>query len=447
MKLIVPDAPCTLYRTAFDDSDLLDRKPLSAYLTQLVDTIEDPLVIAVDGTWGSGKSFFLQRWVGAHRSQNDGKAIVVYFDAFAHDYLDDPLIALVGVIAERFEQETVSPASPWKKGKQIVAKLWRPALRVGAALATGGVSELAGPVGDAAATATLKEIETASEVFWKREEGKRSAMKEFRSFLDEQTKPTGREEPRHLVVVVDELDRCRPDYALQLLETIKHFFAVANVHFVLGVNLAELENSVRARYGAGTSAKSYLQKFVTLRMQLPDRVKRPNNRENWRVYFEAKAKEMRLSAELVEAVTRYLARVAPRENLAIRDIQRLLSEIALIRGWQSAGGWRYGFRSILSGLVVLRHVNPALYAKARNGTLSFQEVVAYFDLKLGAGDGHSGRINNDEYGFWARLLDKKVYDSLDEGLRQAVEHAFFEFATAPDLREIIDSYIEKIEFT
>ena len=60
-------------------------------LTDLVDRIDQPLVIALDGEWGSGKSHFLKLWTGAHQNgELGGKAKVIYFDAFEHDYLDDP---------------------------------------------------------------------------------------------------------------------------------------------------------------------------------------------------------------------------------------------------------------------------------------------------------------------------------------------------------------------
>ena len=78
-------------------------------------------------------------------------------------------------------------------------------------------------------------------------------MYAFRLTLEELTKPDDAK-PIKLVIVVDELDRCRPDYALSLLEIIKHFFNVEGVHFVLGVNLSELQNIVRARYGRNIKA-------------------------------------------------------------------------------------------------------------------------------------------------------------------------------------------------
>jgi ABC-type sulfate/molybdate transport systems ATPase subunit len=69
-------------------------------LSDLVQSIEEPLVIALDGDWGSGKSHFLRLWTGAHRKENDGRARVICCDAFEQDYLDDPLVGLVGAILQ-----------------------------------------------------------------------------------------------------------------------------------------------------------------------------------------------------------------------------------------------------------------------------------------------------------------------------------------------------------
>jgi hypothetical protein len=137
---------------------------------------------------------------------------------------------------------------------------------------------------DAVTKGTEKELANAADDFWKRETGKRAAMKQFSNALADLTGPeespadteqpegeTVKPEPQKLVIVIDELDRCRPDYALALLEIIKHFFAVPHVHFVLDVNLHELENSVKVRYGAEINAGLYLQKFVTLTMALPNK--------------------------------------------------------------------------------------------------------------------------------------------------------------------------------
>ena len=102
MKLFPDEPDFVVGKVGFDDEyvsgrkyDLLNRKPFGQKLTELVDRFEQPVVIALDGGWGSGKSHFLKLWTGAHARELAGKAEVIYFDAFEHDYLDDPLVSLV----------------------------------------------------------------------------------------------------------------------------------------------------------------------------------------------------------------------------------------------------------------------------------------------------------------------------------------------------------------
>ena len=73
-----------------------------------------------------------------------------------------------------------------------------------------------------------------------------------------------------LLVMIDELDRCRPTYAVELLETAKHLFAVDQVVFVLAVNRTELQHAVKALYGNEFKADGYLRRFIDLDVHLPE---------------------------------------------------------------------------------------------------------------------------------------------------------------------------------
>src|SRR6185437_6425840 len=78
----------------------------------------------------------------------------------------------------------------------------------------------------------------------------------------------GGETQKPLVFVIDELDRCRPPFALELLEKIKHFFSVPRVVFVLVSSLSQLEAAARFAYG-DIDALTYLEKFFHLRLLFP----------------------------------------------------------------------------------------------------------------------------------------------------------------------------------
>jgi len=316
MKLIVPEPEIDIYNDGFK-TDLLNRAPFGAKLSELVEKIDDPIVVAIDGAWGSGKTFFLKCWVGAHLNDETHNAQIVYFDAFQHDFLDDPLIALVGAIAERVEApEDTGVQKALKLAKEVAPKLARVGLRLGISAVT------AGSVGDG---------DKFIDWFWKQEDGKRHAMNTFREALKKLTAPAKEDDtPKKLVIVVDELDRCRPDYALSLLEIIKHFFSVENVHFILGFNMRELENSVRARYGDKVNAGQYLQKFITLPMRLPAETGEQGPQSCPLAYFDKMSDKMGLPKTLCQTVKDFLIRLNDPQHLTLRGVQKILTDIALV---------------------------------------------------------------------------------------------------------------------
>ena len=71
-------------------------------------------------------------------------------------------------------------------------------------------------------------------------------------------------------MIIDELDRCRPTYAIELLETAKHLFSVDNIVFVLGINIVEMSHSIRALYGSKFDAEGYLRRFIDFDYRLPE---------------------------------------------------------------------------------------------------------------------------------------------------------------------------------
>ena len=72
------------------------------------------------------------------------------------------------------------------------------------------------------------------------------------------------------VIVIDELDRCRPDYAVRFMETIKHVFEVEHVTFVIAANSTEFGHAMSGVYGDKFDGERYLERFFDIRLQLPE---------------------------------------------------------------------------------------------------------------------------------------------------------------------------------
>lgn len=179
MKLFPQDDQVVLYETAFED-DILERKSISKQLSDLVEKIEDPIVFALDDKWGSGKSYFLKRWVSAHSKENDGHAVTVYFDAFESDYLTDPLVAIITAVSERIPEEQKATIDKWKA---VATKLAKPTFGIALSLATFGAKQYLDEIGDAVSEAVSSEAKDATQDLWDAEKERKDAIKAFKDLL------------------------------------------------------------------------------------------------------------------------------------------------------------------------------------------------------------------------------------------------------------------------
>lgn len=378
MRLTMPEPKITLYDDGFDGHDTLNRKALGKKLSELVENISDPLVVALDGSWGSGKSHFLKCWVGEHLKREGNTTRTVYFDAFEHDYLNDPLIALTGVISNRFDTDNDTRAQKaWNTAKAAAPAIGRAALRATITIATMGVVQKADEIGDKIVESLSGDAQDAVSEFWQKENSKRAAMTAFKQALTNLTAPTETDGPANkLVIVIDELDRCRPDFALTMLEVMKHFFAVDNVHFVLGVNMDELQNSVKARYGNDTNAAKYLQKFVTVTMPIVGQKPIRHASHSYLKYFAHVSQELGFSNSWKYSwVSEYLTLIDHHTKIGLRDVERVVSLAIVVATDGLAGDAEI---SVLFGLVIMQIVQPELVEKARRKTLTYSDVSDLF---------------------------------------------------------------------
>lgn len=393
MRLTVPDPDITLYEDGFAHHDQLDRKATGDKLSDLVERIDDPLVIALDGAWGSGKSFFLKCWVGEHLQRKGNSTQTVYFDAFKHDYLDDPLIALTGAIAERFT--TAGAEESDAKTRKIKKAAWaigKGAARIGLSAVTFGATEILGDMGDEIAKATGAEAkaflnsekgnEEAND-YWDMQRSKIAAMSAFRLALTGLTEPetegANKGKPsRKLVIVIDELDRCRPDYALSLLEIIKHFFNVDGVHFVLGCNTEALAWTVRSRYGENYDARRYLQRFINLKLRLAQNENLGFTKHPVDDYFLSAVEQMGLTeSQYLPSLKSYISAMKYTQGFSIRDLHQLLARLAITSPPHDLDNFD---RAIISGLLVLEAFAPDAISKVRNLDGKMFEITGPLEL-------------------------------------------------------------------
>ena len=242
-------------------NDLLDRKEPVEVLTQLVSNLEGPCVLAVDAAWGAGKTTFLRIWEQHLRNH---KFPVVQFNAWETDFSDNPFVTLSTELTEGLRKYDDESLKAKIKGMEKWAKevlLWTaPAL---IRLAAVSIPLLGKEIG-LGFSSYVKESLSAYKKAQKSVKKFKCTLQDLANTLSESR------ENRPLIVVLDELDRCRPSYAVELLEIAKHLFSVDHIVFVLAVNRSELGHSIKALYGSDFDAEGYLRRFFDVDFRLPE---------------------------------------------------------------------------------------------------------------------------------------------------------------------------------
>ena len=244
-------------------NDLLDRKETVEVLTHLVGSIDGPCVIAVDSEWGSGKTTFLR--ILAQYLRNNGFP-VVEFNAWETDFSGDPLIALSAELTNGFDEYLEPESANVERLKVASKKLIRLAAPTALRAATGGLIDL-----DSILRQWDDDAEFYAEVRLRQYQEGKQYVEDFRNALASMAVTLSKgHDGRPIIVLIDELDRCRPSYAIELLEIAKHLFSADHVVFVLALNRGELAHSIKAVYGRDFDALGYLRRFFDVDVMLPE---------------------------------------------------------------------------------------------------------------------------------------------------------------------------------
>ena len=406
--IITIEPEIEVYKDRFKDhGDKLRRVDISGKFSSLIENINTPSIVALDGEWGSGKSFFLKCWTGEHlesqRGENNDQ--IVYFDAFKHDYLDDPFVSLTGTVIDRIwteKDESLDKNIERKKKLQKIAMVvGKSAARITLAYATCGISEIisSSEISETLKFAGKKVLDEASQganeyidsdqnskevdKLWDIHYAKISAMEKFRTTLKEIIEPENNN-PIKLIIIIDELDRCRPDYALSVLEIIKHFFNIKGICFILGVNLSGLENSVRARYGDRIDASEYLQKFYSYKVRLPDQT---NGTPNCIHYFDHLFKTadpliQEKTKNYHNNIKKYLKNYIFESPMTLRMIERIFTSLILVPH-SEINSSSYGntididHRTLIA-LIIINICAPEIYEKMRRNEARMNDLQKVF---------------------------------------------------------------------
>lgn len=349
--------------------DALDRNADLNSFCQLLSHSNSMNSIALDGRWGSGKTFFVKQCALLINAKNslsnidkdiaesilkvakqsnsfegltDNNLLAVYFDAWENDSNEDPVLALIYRIVQQLDLKT--------NGFDL-----------------NHLAHVLGTIGDAI---TGRPITAVFECL-----NERNILDEIRKHEDLETTIKAFfeeilfEKAEQLIVFVDELDRCRPSYAVRLLERIEHYFINDRITFVFSVNLEQLQHTIKNFYGNDFDACRYLDRFFDLRLSLP-----PINTTKYYNYLN-------LSNNIVG--DRVLMRIQQTFNMSIREFCKFY-DLVKVSGMKSNFNNMedFMFKYIVTLCLALKIINIDLHEEFMHGK-NAQPLLDLYDNDFG----------------------------------------------------------------
>jgi DNA polymerase III delta prime subunit len=362
-------------------------KDLAERLTQLLRNLEHGSVAIFDGRWGIGKTTFVKRWLAYLKVQGIPS---IYLDAFAVDYLESPFVAIAGAFAKAGEEAKKAGHPNYKAFIDAAAKVGKSlggtAAKIGVKAVTLGLIgssevEALGDVKDAVADALAERAESAvKEVI----EQHAKKEKELTQLKDELSRfpallsdigDNAEIEVPPLVVVIDELDRCRPDFALGMVESIKHFFGTDKVHFILVTNREQLLLSVTHKYGSFTTADEYLRKFYDFQVLYEqDYSERGAVQIRHRIDELAESLLEGISPKERNDIIEYMRPAALAHRLTLRDLENVFLNLTL--AYAAVRSNQFKPTLLITFLALLKTLDPSMFGRAKTGTLSYSDFAA-----------------------------------------------------------------------
>lgn len=305
--------------------DLLERDPIGrskdlADAFTMLNEIEGNFTIFLDADWGAGKTVFVRQLKmllehsnptmekraelapltcarGQYAVFGEGSSFLpIYYNAWKNDYWEDPLASLAVTIAAEFNMESSLKLDP-EKSDAIVAV----------------VDALLTPLQLGGSASTLREGLSAKNLIEDYEK-----RKAFRDRVSELADKILEERANTLLLIIDELDRCRPEFAIKLLEEVKSLFSSDKIIILYSGNEEQLAQAARGAYGPGFDGRRYLSKFYDMKVRLTDA-----NHKRYLPYLGVKN-----TANYFDRIVNEIPGVL---NMTLRDANRYVSKTNRVR--------------------------------------------------------------------------------------------------------------------
>lgn len=357
------------------ENDLFNLEEFSTRIENVIESYKIPLVISINGDWGIGKTTFIKMWNEKLGQSQKFKSI--YFNAWEYDDTDDALLALIHVLEESISTHELDY---FQGAKKIATKLAKKGIPYALKIATNGflnldkmafsdfmeeqITEFSGEIGKIEYQNIKTQVEMKKELIIKLSEFQMKTNKE-------------------IIIFIDELDRCRPLFAIEILERIKHIFHIDNYTFVIALQMNQLAHSVSTIYGQNMDSNGYLRRFFDIELKLP-------NVDRNKYFLVQKGKiGKNISLKKDTVFWEYLNLHVIKSNFSLRDIDNLFNHLAIIlpNTWfcsakEYMDNYVYVYSVLMATMLTIRFEHNNLYNNILNGNAKEEDFESYHNRKF-----------------------------------------------------------------
>lgn len=372
-------------QVTFENDDPFNRKPIAEKMIDLLLSDADVSPMLIDGKWGTGKTTFCEKSIillknRIQEAKESRKPIKCsYIDAFAADHANQPLITVIAAISKLIDKSHLKPKFI-SMAKGVARFSFKTALKAGTAwVLKTNTEELGQEFTDALKNSSNESIDCTINSLIKEHEEAESNVLKLKQVLCEIA------QTQELIIFIDELDRCRPDFAVSLIECIKHIFDVPGIQFVLLANLEQIEAAIKHRYGTGVDAKRYLDKFLKFSFTLPREIQN----KNYSFASIEHAKNLIRKSEVFKNVPilsllnndELLYKLIVHNSLSLREVETFIRylEIHYTLSSDQALAQPPIFRSLYVLAVFIFVLKKELFHKILNKNVSANDLTVLFD--------------------------------------------------------------------
>lgn len=359
----------------FKDDDKLNREKYADFLIEIItnnkkykrESDSNSFVLAIDSSWGTGKTTFLNMLEDKMINIKDNKYTIVKYNAWKSDAWKNPFETLMYTI---LENKIFNATDDENNLKQIGKDLKDIAKEIGKGFIKKQFSKIISE--DIIEEIDEKIIQSGDyKKFVNNKSFEYDFFKEYKQYNNsiESMKKNLRKvcEKTQMIVFIDELDRCKPTFAIELLEMIKHLFDVENMTFIFALDIGQLSYSVQSVYGSGIDSTGYLCRFFDYISKLPkvdtdtyiDSILEKNKLLNYDLKKEYNNqgifKQITFSSIFKELANLY--------NLSLRDINTIYSNFLLFEKMELSKVRNINAYELYLLLLVMKYKDSSCFEK------------------------------------------------------------------------------------